>query len=163
MKPTLTVTKDFVDGFNNTINKLKKDKVLVGVPEDGANRSVGDNINNASILAINHFGSEANNIPPRPVLTIGIRLAQEEIAEQYRLAAAAALEQGPRALDTYYNRAGIIASNSVKKVINDQTDIAGPAESTLDARAARGFKGTKSLLVTGQLRNSITYVVRGNK
>jgi len=114
-------------------------------------------------LALNHFGSEELHIPPRPVLTIGIRKAQNGIAEAFKNAARNALSNGVDALNTYYNRAGTIAANSCKQVINGQIEIKPPAESTLRARkylTKSGFKGTKSLLVTGQLRNAITYVVQ---
>jgi hypothetical protein len=96
-------------------------------------------------------------------MAIGIRKAKDEIAEQFRQAAVNALKQGFAALDTYFERAGIIASNSVKKVINSQEGIKGPSEATLAARKAQGFKGTKALVVTGQMRNAITYVVRGKE
>lgn len=161
--PTVKVTSDFTQNFKEIISKFKYDKVLVGIPEVKTERNDADGeekINNATIMAINEFGSPANNIPPRPVMSIGIRNAQDQIADQFKLAAQNVLSKGVSALDTYYNRAGIIASNSIKKAINDQIGFPGPAESTLRAREARGFKGTKSLIVTGQLRNSITYVVQ---
>lgn len=157
----LEVTSDFTKQFNETIKKFKNDAVLIGIPEDKTKRKPGDPINNATLLAINEFGSAANNIPPRPVMAIGIKKAQDQIAAQFKLAAQKALSQGFRAVDTYYNRAGIIASNSVKKVINSQEGIDGPSEATLKARKAAGFKGTKSLIVTGQMRNAITYVIKG--
>jgi len=114
-------------------------------------------------LAINHFGSEAAHIPPRPVLTTGIRNAQKAIAEEFKKAAIGALSKGSSALETYYERAGTIASNSCKKVINDQEGLKAPSKATLESRkylTATGFKGKKALLVTAQLRNAITYVVQ---
>lgn len=167
-KPTLKVTEDFTDQFNETVKRFKRDAVLVGIPEADTKRDDSEPqgeepINNATILAINEFGSPANNIPPRPVMAIGIASAQDEIAEQFKIACREALKKGLSALSIYYNRAGLIASNAVKKAINSQTDIDGPAESTLAARKAAGFKGTKSLIVTGQMRNSITYVVKGEE
>lgn len=164
-QPTLTVTKDFTKSFNDLIKKFKNDDVLVGVPASTSKRD-GSTITNAALLAINNFGSPANNIPPRPVMEIGMRNAQDEIAEQFKKAAQSVLNQGSKALDIYYNRAGMIAANSIKKAINDQElgeEGPEPAESTLKAREARGFKGTKSLIVTGQLRNSITWVLRKDK
>ncbi len=163
MKPTLTVTKDFTKEFMAAINQFKKDSVLVGIPAEKGERKDTDPVTNAALLAINHFGSEEAHIPPRPVLTIGIKNAQEDIAEQFKLCAKNVLSKGPHALEVYYERVGIIASNSVKKVITDQEGIKPPAESTLKARkylTQAGFKGTKSLLVTGQMRNAITYVVK---
>lgn len=164
MKPAITVTSDFTKQFNDIIKKFKNDAVLVGIPEAKTERKKTEDeepINNATILAINNFGSPDNNIPPWPVMSIGIRAARAEIAEQFKQAAVNALKSGFSALDTYYNRVGIIASNSIKKTINDQVDAPELADSTLAARKYRNFKGTKRLIVTGQLRNSITYVVRG--
>lgn len=163
-KPTLEVTSDFTDKFNEIIKSFKGDNVLVGIPAADTEREDDDEsqITNAALLAINEFGSPANNIPARPVMAIGIRNAQDEIAEQYKKAMQNALSKGVSALSVFYNRAGIIASNSIKKAINSQEDLAPPSESTLAARAARGFKGTKALIVTGQMRNAITYVVKGD-
>lgn len=157
--PTLTVD-DFTSNFNKIVNSFKKDSVLVGIPETENNRDETGPIGNAALLAINNFGSPANNIPARPVMQIGIRNAQEKIAEQFKTAAQNAFSKGTQVLETYYERAGIIASQSVKKAINDQEGIKGPADSTLQERKARGFKGTKALVVTGQMRNAITYVVQ---
>lgn len=164
-KPTLKVTNDFTEDFNRIIKKFKNDAVLVGIPESKTERKDDDEesepITNAAILAINEFGSPANNIPPRPVMAIGIKNAQDEIAEQFRRCLIGAFKSGLSAISTYYNRAGLIASNSVKKAINSQEGIDEPSDATIRARKAEGFKGTKALIVTGQMRNAITYVVRG--
>ena len=163
MKPTLTVTDDFTDNFNDIIKRFKRDAVLVGIPATEAERETqadeAAGITNAALLAINNFGSPANNIPARPVLEIGIRNAQDDIANEFKKAAVNALKDGFSALFTYYERAGIIASNAVKKAINLQEGFPGPAESTIASRKSKGFPGTKSLIVTGQMRNAITYVV----
>lgn len=169
MKPTLTVTKDITAEVMEAVKRFRNDSVLVGIPEEkterkpeaGQKKIEDGHINNATILAINHFGSEKLRIPPRPVLTIGLRNAQDQIAEEMAKAAKEALSRGWVAVDKYYNKAGIIASNSVKKAINAQTGLKAPAEATLSRRKAMGFAGTKTLIVTGQLRNSITYVVKG--
>lgn len=161
--PSLTVTSDFTENFNRIVSKFKRDSVLVGIPEEDTKRKEDAPINNATLLAINNFGSPMNNIPARPVMSIGIRNAQAEIAEQFKKAVIDSLSKGLSALSTYYNRAGIIASNSIKKAINSQEGIDPPAESTIAAREARGFKGEKALIVTGQMRNAITYVVAGEE
>jgi hypothetical protein len=163
-QPYMKVTSDFTKEFNETVSRFKKDSVLVGIPqEENSRKDEEHQVGNAAILAINHFGSEEAHIPPRPVLTIGIRNAQDQISEEFKKAAQQALTKGASALSNYYERAGTVAANSCKKVINDQDGIKKPAESTLKARrylTKTGFKGTKALLVTGQLRNAITYVVR---
>jgi ribosomal protein S20 len=161
--PTLTIS-DFTKQFNDAVKRFKSDAVLVGIPQDENERDEEDgeshDIGNAALLAINEFGSPANNIPSRPVMKTGIKNAQEAIAEQFKKAAQTVLSKGVKALETYYERAGIIASQACKKVINDQEGLAPPSDATLAARKARGFKGTKALVVTAQMRNSITYVVR---
>ena len=158
MKPKLTVTADFTDQFNELVKQFRRDAVLVGIPQGSVRKD--DEINNATLLAINEFGSPMNNIPPRPVMSIGIRKAQDEIAEQFRTAVKDVLKKGGAAIRTYYERAGIVAANSIKKVINAQDGIKPPAASTLSSRKSKGFAGTKSLIVTGQMRNAITYVVK---
>jgi hypothetical protein len=159
-KPSLTVTKDNTKFFNDLIKRFKDDSVLVGIPESESARD-GQGISNAAILAINEFGSPLNNIPPRTPMATGIRLAQDAIGAEYKKAAQQALSKGLSALSVYYERIGLIASNSVKRTINEQINMQAPAESTLKSRESKGFKGTKALLVTGQLRNAITYVVKG--
>lgn len=162
-KPTLKVTADFTQKLKETVSRFKRDAVLVGIPEEKNERKNHEHFGNAAILAVNHFGSDHNHIPPRPVLEIGIRQAREEIAEQFKMAGREALSAGPDALERRYERAGFIASSSCKRVINEQIDIEAPAKSTLRARkylTKSGFKGEKALLVTGQLRNAITFVVR---
>jgi hypothetical protein len=154
----LRVTKDFTKQFKTCIDDLKKDVVLVGVPASDTARD--GEINNATLLVINNFGSPKNNIPPRPIMEIGINNAKDDIAKQFANAAEAILKDGPGAQDKYFERVGIIASNSIKQVINDGSQIKKPSETTLNIRRANGFKGIKALLVTGQLKNAITYVLR---
>ena len=161
-KPTLKV-EDFSKEFAKVIAKFRYDRVLVGIPEEENPRDSqekGAPIGNAALLAINNFGSPANNIPARPVMQIGIERSQDEIAAQFRAAAVKALSGNVGAVSSAYQRAGIIASNGVKKAINDQIGIDPPSDATLKSREARGFKGTKALIVTGQMRNAITYVVK---
>jgi phage gpG-like protein len=162
---SVTVTQDFTQQLQAIIARFKNDVVLVGVPAEDSSRNpsdggkgLPDEITNAQLLAIHELGSPANNIPARPVLKIGIRLAQEAIAQEFKKAAQNAFKTG--ALDTYYNRAGAIAANSVKRVFVDQTELVPLSARTLAQRKAEGFQGEKALIRTGQLRNSITWVVR---
>lgn len=161
--PTMVVTSDFTQKFKEIIGRFRHDEVLVGIPADETKREDGDPINNATLLALNNFGSPLQNIPARPVMEIGIKNAQKQIVQLFRDGAVKALSSGFAAIDQTYNRVGIVASNSIKKAINAQEGIEPPAEATLAARERAGFAGTKALIVTGQMRNAITYVVRGKK
>lgn len=172
MSKATLVELDFTKQFNDTIKKYKNDAILVGIPQDDdARKDEGvDEIGNAALLAILNFGSPLNNIPAWNVMGIGIRNAQEEIAEQFKKCAQDTLSAAVKgrggsfdALDRYYQRAGIIASTAIKLVINSQEDAPALEQSTLMARKAMGFKGESRGIVTGQMRNAITYVVRGQE
>jgi len=102
-----------------------------------------------------------NNIPARHPMATGIKNAQEPIAQLFASAVRGSWKKGLANLSIYYNRVGITASNSIKKVINSQENMDPPADATLARRRWMGFKGEKALIVTGQLRNSVTYVVYG--
>lgn len=161
-QPTLTVTSDFTADFNRIVKSFKQDAVLVGIPAADTERDDDAPITNAALLAMANFGSPANNIPAWPIMGIGIKNAQDAIAEQFAKAAKEVLTKGAGALETYYERAGSIASSSIKRVLNDQEGVPSdkPEASTMAARTARGFKGTKYWVVSGQMRNAITYVVQ---
>jgi hypothetical protein len=162
-KPTLKVTADFTQAFQEVIKSLRRQSVLVGVPADDNNRSEGDPIGNAGLLAIATFGSPARNIPSWDILGIGIRKVQKEVATVFKDGGKRVLSGGANALDAMYEKAGIIASTSCKKVLNTQEGVPPdrPTAATLAARKRFGFLGDKYWLVTGQLRNAITYVVKG--
>lgn len=163
-QPSITVTVDRTKEVNDIVKRFRRDGVLVGIPQSETERSVdegGAGITNAALLAISEFGSPLNNIPARNPMSTGLKMAADAIAEEFKKAAQKAFSKGISAISQYYARAGMIAVSSIKNVINQQIDMQGPAESTLKSRQSRGFAGTKSLLVTGQMRNAITYVVTG--
>lgn len=162
-KPFLKIS-DFTKAFNDSIKSLKDLETLVGIPSSKSARDPEENgdktpINNAGIMFINEFGSSDGKIPARPAMRNGIKNAQEAIAAEFKKCAQSVIGK-PQSTDAYFERVGIIASNSIKKVINDQDGIQHIAFSTALGRLRDGFKGDKALIVTGQLRNSITYVVR---
>lgn len=162
MSKSFVKVEDFTKAFLDVIETLKVKRTLVGIPEgENSRNEEGQDqpIGNAALLYINNFGSPANNIPPRPVMSIGIFNAQDEIAEQMKKSAIAGFKQGAPAIDKYYQRTGIIASNSIKRTINDQIGIEPISFATELGRKRRGFMGEKALIVTGQMRNAITYVV----
>lgn len=169
---TFLVEKDFTKQFNDAVKRFEKDSVLIGIPEDADGREADgtEEIGNAALLAILNFGSPLNNIPAWNVMGIGIRSAQDAIAKEFEKAAKNTLTKAVKGqaggfsdLANYYERAGIIASTAVKTTINSQEDAPALAESTLMARKSMGFKGTSRGIVTGQMRNAITYVIRGKE
>lgn len=169
-KPTLKVTSDFTKQVNDAVKKFRHDSLLVGIPEDDNARKedpASQEIGNAALLAITEFGSPAANIPAWPVMSIGLRNVRDEVADIFASAAREVLagalkgKNSLEVLERQYSKAGIIASVSIKKVINAQEGAPPLSEITLAARASAGFKGTSRGIVTGQMRNAITYVVKG--
>jgi hypothetical protein len=149
--------------FQETMKALAVSDVLVGIPEQANERKAEDefdNMSNAAIGYVQEFGSDLAGIPPRPHLVPGVKNVEKEVAEEFKHAAQKSFSD-PSAIVKHFTRAGIIASMSVKKLINDQTGFEPLSESTIAARKAEGFKGTKALIRTGQYRNAITYVVEG--
>lgn len=160
---------DFKVVFDNTAKfleglKVLSTEVMVGIPSNNSERKEDEEqeFNNAAIGYINENGSDVNGIPPRPHLVPGIRLVQKEISDEFKKAAKIAFTN-PEQAKKHYVRAGIIASNSVKKVITDQLEFVPLSPKTIAARKLAGAEGTKALIRTGQYRNAITYVLSGGE
>jgi phage gpG-like protein len=135
--------------------------VLVGIPSSTAGREDVP-ITNAVIGYIQEHGSPAANIPARPFLVPGVEDAEARTIPRLKAAATAALAGDAEKVDQRLHQAGLIAQSAVQAKIN--SNVPPPlAESTLEARRARGRTGERTLVDTGQLRNSITYVLRRRK
>lgn len=161
-----------------SLGELTKIDVLVGIPSQNTDRKEpGDPVDNAMLGYLHENGSPVRNIPARPFLVPGIKAVQPEIAERLRRAALGGLIGDPAEVRRQMGAAGQVAVSSVKATIN--AGIEPPlSKATLEARARRGRKGAikelanrtagiapstqlaKPLIDTGQLRNSITYVLR---
>lgn len=173
----MRITVDKLADVVSNINALLKQDVLVGIPASETERKAGDPISNAELGYIHENGSPANNIPARPFLVPGVANASEDIEQQMRKAADAALNGQRRKISERLNAAGMVARDSVKDEINSG-DFAPLSDATLKARAARGRKGAQAelasraagnapdnanarpLIDTSQLRNAVNYVVR---
>jgi len=143
--------------------KLTQNEVLVGVPAEKTDRKFDpsepkQDINNATLAYLNDKGSPANNIPARPFMELGIESQKTNIVKDMQAGAKSALSADDSAVDKTLNKVGLRAQLGIRNAIQEITP--GPAEATLKARKRKGFKGEKALIVTGQLRNSINYVIR---
>ena len=140
------------------IREIPSEKLLVGIPAEENAR--GEEIGNAALGFIHENGSPARNIPPRPFLVPGVRDAEPQAVAMLAVPTAEALTKGKDALAKGYERAGLVCQAAVKKRIVSQEGFAPLSPRTIAARERKGYKGTKALIRTGQLLNSITYVVR---
>ena len=144
-----------LQAVQKSIKELKKIDVLVGVPQEEAGREQ-NGITNAELLYIHTNGSPANNIPPRPIVDPAIQDSKEEIGTLLKEAILKALEGDTDGAMAGMERAGTQGENAVKGwFTNPKNNWAENAEST------KKRKGTsKPLIDTGQLRKSITHVVK---
>lgn len=138
------------------IEDLTSKNVMVGIPH-GETREEG--LTNAEIGYINETGSPAVNLPSRPFLVPGLEECQELTGAQLTKAADEALKGNSQGVERCLNRAGMIAQNAVRAKINSG-DFEPLSNATLRKRRRAGKKRTKPLIDTGQLRNSITYIIK---
>lgn len=163
-KPGVLTSRDKVDQILKSIRSLTKTEVLVGVPDINAGRDPepgegGQPLSNAEIGYLMETGVPEKNIPARPFLIPGVREAVEPIGKQMESGARKSLTGDTQAIDATMNKVGLIAQNAVRMKITDGP-FAPLAPKTLAKRRAKGRTGEKPLLDTGQLRQSITYVIR---
>ena len=91
----------------------------------------------------------------------GIENSKEKIVNQLRIGALKSLdsENPDIELENALTKSGMVAQSAIRARIT--SNIPPPlSESTLAARKRKGFKGTKALIETGQLRNSINFTIR---
>lgn len=162
----VVTTKDNVESIVASVRSLTQREILVGIPQGSPPRrpepgEPGEPLDNATIGYIMETGSPAANIPARPFLVPGVRAAQDRAAARLSKAAVAALEERQDVVQVSMDAAGLIAQTSVQAYITD-----GPhlplAPATLRRRKSRKppRMGERPLVDTGQLRRSISYVIR---
>lgn len=174
----LKVTLDKTAEIEKALKALSNTSVLVGIPSDderqpgelGSETRVQSAIGNAALAYIHENGSPAQNIPARPFFQPGVNESKDRWASYLEQAGAKAFEGNATAMDRALHAAGMTAVAAVKNRI--AAGIPPPlAQSTVDARRKRS-KGssyrrkaataadTTPLIDTGQMINSITYVIR---
>ncbi len=153
------VTADRLPQLIKSLHALAARRVMVGIPASRDSREDGSPISNAEIGYIQEFGAPEANIPPRPFLVPGVESAQDQIVSRLRRAGAAATRNDQTGVEQQLNAAGITGQTAVRVQMTDG-DFEPLKAATLAARRSRGRTGTHPLIDTGQLRNSITYVLR---
>lgn len=153
------ITVDKMASVIKAINELGAKDVLVGIPESSTDRKSGDPATNALIGYVQEFGSPANNIPARPFLIPGVSDIQKPASDRLKVAAQRALSGDLSQAEKQLHAAGMMGQNSARAKINSNIQ-PKLSERTLAARRARGVTRENTLIDTGQLRNSITYVIR---
>jgi hypothetical protein len=183
----LKIKKDRVPSLLEGLRTLIDTEILVGVPDENADRPPEDGVveplTNASLAYIHDTGMPEQNIPARPFMLPGLERAKDKVAGQLvrgakaMVAAAQAGRDPVAAAESGLDAAGLLAVASIKMTISD--GVPPPlADATVRNRARKGRKGAKEelkrraageapgtelvkpLIDTGEMRTSITYVKR---
>ncbi|MBY4751887.1 hypothetical protein [Burkholderia dolosa] len=151
---------DRLDEVLKSISGLMQKEVLVGIPDSTAGQKEhGESISKAELGYILENGSPVNNIPPRPHLVPGVEEARPKFEPQLQKGVEAALDGDLEKVNRSLNRAGLVTVPVVQNKINSNIP-PELAESTLEARRRNGITTEKTLVVTGEYRNAMTYVIR---
>lgn len=183
VKPGVVLRIDRMAEVLKAVSSLTQNAVMVGVPDTKAGRREGP-INNAALAYIHDKGAPAAHIPARPFMEPGIKAVQPQITAELEQAGRIAFTGSPAGVQASLNKVGIIASNSIKAKISEgippplaPSTIKGrirrvkgaKRRAKIDAARAAGTPWSKQsgsegvfvpLIITGQLRNAITYVLR---
>lgn len=167
MRSGASITGDNAAAILDALHQLSGTDVLVGIPEGNAPREDGQ-LNNAEIGYLQSTGAtveidgETVTLPPRQFLEMGIEDSQARTTAHLKAAAQYALEGNAEAAARELERAGIIASDSAKAVIESGDRLAPLSEKTIQKRreAKPPIAGDKPLRARGYLLRSITYVAR---
>lgn len=187
---TATVTKSG-RGFSAMVDKLRsltKKEVLVGIPQEEAQRPGGDMVNNAELLYLHTHGvrapamraemqesidagmkysaahslyvqthgSPAYAIPPRPVLEPAIKDSKAVIGKQIAGAYRAAMHGDMSGAERGLELAGMTAQNAARGWFENPKNKWPPNS----ARTIKAKGSNSPLIDTGEMRKSITYVIR---
>lgn len=183
----MTIVKDDVAKVLAAIQALVGKEVLVGIPATTAEREIsGDPVNNAELGYIHEYGAPASNVPARPFLIPGISGVMKNITPHMQKAVKAAMDGNASKVEAEMAAAGLIAQAGAQKEINSgafeplkpstirnrqrsrQTKSMRESEQKYLELIAQGSTpeqaqadaGIRPLINTGELRNSITYVIR---
>lgn len=170
------------------LEELTHKEVLVGIPQEKASRPNGDDVNNAELLYLHTngvrapqmraemkenidkgmlysaahslyvqtHGSPAYAIPPRPVLQPAIKDSREAIGKQIAVAYRAAMQGDMAGADRGLELAGMVAANAARGWFENPKNKWPPNS----ARTIKAKGSNMPLIDTGEMRKSITYVIR---
>lgn len=138
------------------VKELKKHEVLVGVPQEKSSRKGSGKVTNAELLFIHTNGSPVRGIPARPVLQPAIENDKERVGEMLGKAIDAATSGNKEQVVPALERAGQYGANICRAWF---TNPSNSWESNSEETKKRK-KSSRPLIDTGEMRKSITYIVR---
>jgi len=121
-----------------------------------------EQVNNAEIGYLQEHGSPAMRLPARAFLVPGVKEVMDKATKMLRRGGERALDGKPGMVMDTFIAVGLMLQAAVRRKITDGP-FAPLSETTLALRRERGVKRDKPLVDTGQLRNSINFVIRPKK
>lgn len=169
MRPIPVESEPKVKKFLKSMMGIMGHEVVVGVPEKWNERPPVENgqeevkdQGNAYYAWLNENGSLLLHIPARPFMALGMRHAAPALGAESKKAALSIFSD-PKKVQTSFRRLGIIAQSAIKKQMQSGEGYPPLSRLTIALRRKRrksGRAGTKPLIDTGRLYNSIHYDVR---
>lgn len=180
MKTGVIIKANRLPEMRKAVTALTSKRVLVGIPEENAERSDGGESSNALIGYVLETGDPSRNLPARPFLVPGVSEVEQQSIIRLRKAGKAALRGDIAAVDQALAAIGLSAEAAVKDKINDGP-FAPLADATLEARIRAKTAGdlgaaqeltnrragmapstelAQPLVDTGELEGKIKYVIR---
>lgn len=187
VKVSVKHTSGKVD-IKKSLDLIQKNRVYVGVPQETKGRSAGDDIDNAELLYIHTHGVRAKPMreemqpqinegapyskayelyvqehgsplwqsPPRPVLEPAIKAHDKELSNGLKDAYQKAFNGDQAGFEDGLKGVGLRTQNFARDWFEDERNGWEPnAEATIKAKGS-----DKPLIDTGDMRKSITFVVR---
>ncbi len=160
----ITENKELQNNLEESLKKLKRTRVSIGLPGDASSR-------NKFLLALHERGSPINRIPPRPV--VGPALSSPEarsgIQEGLLSACEAAAEGNPSGIQPGFEKAGEAGVHAIQAYIdagvpppNAPVTVSGGWVYNRSARKGVKVEGkgfNKPLVETGELYSAFTWTV----
>lgn len=139
------------------VKELKRHEVLVGIPQEKSSREGSKGkATNAELLFIHTNGSPIRNIPARPVLQPAIEDDKERVGEMLGKAIDAAASGDKERIVPELEKAGMYASGKCKAWFTNPSNGWKPNS----PKTVKKKKSSRPLIDTGEMRKSITYVVK---
>ena len=161
-QPNVRVTSsgDGLERMRQAFKELSKMEVLVGVTQEKATRP-GEPVTNAELMFIHTKGSPINHIPARPVIEPALEDDKQTITELLGEAVKATLEGNEELAKQKLEAAGLEGQGASQDWFDNPKNNWPPnSPAVQEAKRKKGSTNPKPLIDTGELRKSITYVVR---
>lgn len=161
MGPNIKATRTGSSGnLKAALERIANSQVYVGIPQSAASRP-GEPVNNAELMYLHTNGSALQHIPARPVIEPAIEEPTNKALISAALGKAAKdyLAGDPEAAHQDLEKAGMLGANAAKKWF--VSPLNGWAPNTPYTIARKG--SDRPLIDTGELRRSITSVVKGDE